>query len=147
MKSKTSTASVSSETRKRSNRRWPVVLVLDGMPDVHDYVRLCLRPKIRCRVIGAEVSGQALKLARENEVDVVIFNLARPGDMDGLEFFKRFEPEHPEIPAIFLSAYLETHGTHAQELGVFRCVEKPPRRGSFCAVVREALEYRKSNQK
>lgn len=55
------------------------------------------------RVIQAATSRQALAVARNRKVDLVISDICRPGTMDGLQFLEVFKLRHPGIPVIIAS--------------------------------------------
>ncbi|MEK4078912.1 response regulator [Solibacillus sp. FSL W7-1472] len=67
----------------------------------------------------------AIKIAQENELDCVLLDMKIPG-MDGLEILARLKEEHPELPVMMMTAYVEQHMMDtANELGVLKYFTKP----------------------
>ncbi|MBM7664762.1 two-component system response regulator (stage 0 sporulation protein F) [Solibacillus kalamii] len=67
----------------------------------------------------------AIKIAQENELGCVLLDMKIPG-MDGLEILARLKEEHPELPVMMMTAYVEQHMMDtANELGVLKYFTKP----------------------
>ena len=67
----------------------------------------------------------AIKIAQENELDCVLLDMKIPG-MDGLEILARLKEEHPDLPVMMMTAYVEQHMMDtANELGVLKYFTKP----------------------
>ena len=54
-------------------------------------------------MIQAATNRQALAVARNRKLDLVISDICRPGTMDGLQFLEVFKLSHPGIPVIIAS--------------------------------------------
>ncbi len=132
-----------STKRKQAPRhKMPTVLVVDDVPFLGEFLKPILRARARCRVVVAETSEKALRLAKHDEFDVVISDLSRPG-MDGLQFLKAFKLAHPDTPVIIYSGALDsTRQRRAYRFGAFRCLSKPQMTDTILGLVREALEHR-----
>lgn len=67
----------------------------------------------------------AIKIAQENTLDCVLLDMKIPG-MDGLEILARLKEDHPELPVMMMTAYVEQHMMdRANELGVMKYFTKP----------------------
>ena len=67
----------------------------------------------------------AIKIAQENTLDCVLLDMKIPG-MDGLEILARLKEDHPELPVMMMTAYVEQHMMdRANELGVVKYFTKP----------------------
>ena len=67
----------------------------------------------------------AIKIAQENALDCVLLDMKIPG-MDGLEILARLKEDHPELPVMMMTAYVEQHMMdRANELGVMKYFTKP----------------------
>ncbi|MEK4384722.1 response regulator [Solibacillus sp. FSL W7-1464] len=67
----------------------------------------------------------AIKIAQENALDCVLLDMKIPG-MDGLEILARLKENHPELPVMMMTAYVEQHMMdRANELGVVKYFTKP----------------------
>lgn len=61
------------------------------------------------KVIAEAATGnEALRLIRQQELDVVLLDIAMPG-MNGLETLERCKIEKPHLPVLMLSIYPEEH--------------------------------------
>lgn len=67
----------------------------------------------------------AIKIAQENALDCVLLDMKIPG-MDGLEILTRLKEDHPELPVMMMTAYVEQQMMdRANELGVVKYFTKP----------------------
>jgi two-component system, response regulator YesN len=126
-----------------SNRRRPMVLVVDDCDCVRDVVKMVLREMAEIHAVGAATSEEALKLAQGRNFDVVISDIVRPG-MNGLEFLKVFKQYHPTVPVIIASGVLdEATARKAKWLRAFDCLPKPFLCCELVEAVRAAIASRK----
>lgn len=67
----------------------------------------------------------AIKIAQENALDCVLLDMKIPG-MDGLEILANLKKDHPHLPVMMMTAYVEQHMMEkANELGVIKYFTKP----------------------
>lgn len=67
----------------------------------------------------------AIKIAQENALDCVLLDMKIPG-MDGLEILANLKKDHPQLPVMMMTAYVEQHMMEkANELGVIKYFTKP----------------------
>lgn len=84
-----------------------------GIVDDHAIVRTGLRQflseQVDFRVTGEAASGrEALELARQGEIDVMLLDLSMP-DQGGVDALAAIKARHPELPILILSGFPETH--------------------------------------
>jgi len=95
------------------------VLVVEDDPDIRQLVELRLRG-LGHRVVSAASGSEALEvIAERGAPEVIVLDVAMPG-MTGLEVLRtlRAEPQHADLPAIFLSARVRPEDIAAgEELG------------------------------
>ncbi|MBI5524607.1 MAG: response regulator transcription factor [Desulfarculus sp.] len=88
------------------------------LADDHSIVRAGLRRLLEdagdMEVVEAADGRQALKLARENPLDVVVMDISMPG-LDGLEAIQRLKEQRPGLPVLVLTM-------HEEEQYVVRCL-------------------------
>jgi len=78
------------------------------------------------RVVTAETSEEALKLARRHrKLNLVISDIVRPG-MDGLAFLQAFKKERPTVPVMIISGAMNSKlRKRASRSGAASCYSKP----------------------
>lgn len=68
---------------------------------------------------------EALKMARDEDVDVIVLDLKMP-EMDGIEFLKAVKDLKPELQVILLTGHATLEkGIQAAKLGALDVLEKP----------------------
>lgn len=121
----------------------PRILILDDQPDVRDALSFILERE-GMQAETAETSDQALDLAQCHSFDVILSDIAHPGQ-DGLALLPVLKQRHPTVPVIIISACLDLNENSAQAvaLGAFACVHKPFKAEDVMTPVRAALEKRR----
>ena len=90
-------------------------------------------------VMTADTAEDALRKLDDVACDLVITDLIMP-DMDGLEFTRRVRARENSPKVIWMTAYgCHSFAGDVDELGVFRCVEKPLEIGQIRQLARDAL--------
>ena len=102
------------------------VLVLDDSEDTIEMLRHLLEQG-GARVTTATSAVEALRIASENEFDVVLSDISMPG-MDGFEFVRRLRelPGKKDVPVLALTGFGRTEDINrAQSEGFFTHLTKP----------------------
>ncbi len=102
------------------------VLVLDDSEDTIEMLRHLLEEG-GARVTTATSALEALRIASENEFDVVLSDISMPG-MDGFEFVRRLRelPGNRDLPVLALTGFGRPEDIHrAQSEGFFSHLTKP----------------------
>ncbi len=112
------------------------------LADDHEVVRRGLRSLFEdteIQVVAEASSGQeALKLAKEKKLDVVLLDVRMP-DLDGLNVLGRIKLDHPDLPVLIISTYDNpTYIARAVALGAAGYVLKDSDRNRLLAAVRGA---------
>src|SRR5947207_15612326 len=120
---KSNTSSKTTPTRARSsNRPGKRILLVDDDPTVRDSLKDVLQSE-GYSVIPAENGQQALDLANESSVDLVLLDLNMPVK-NGWDTYEQLTREHPLIPVIIATARPNQLFT-AINAGVGALLEKP----------------------
>src|SRR5713101_6853613 len=82
--------------------RRPLVLLVDDDADIRDLTRTLLEGCGDFRVADAATNEEALRIARQRKVDLVISDIMRPGG-DGFAFLRIFNKTYPGVPVIIVS--------------------------------------------
>jgi len=97
-------------------------------------------------VMTAHTAEDALRKLDDVACDLVITDLIMP-DMDGLEFTRRVRAREKSPTVIWMTAYgCHSFAADVDELGVYRCVEKPLEIGQIRELAREALSHRDGSE-
>jgi DNA-binding NarL/FixJ family response regulator len=112
------------------------------LADDHEVVRRGLRSLFEgtdIQVVAEAASGhEALKLAKEKKLDVVLLDVRMP-DLDGLNVLGRIKLDHPDLPVLMLSTYDNpTYVARAVALGAAGYVLKDSHRDKLLDSIRGA---------
>ncbi|MBW1974317.1 MAG: sigma 54-interacting transcriptional regulator [Deltaproteobacteria bacterium] len=92
-------------------------------------------------VFTADNGREALKLAMETDLDVVVTDMKMPG-IDGMSFLDQLHKAKPDVPIIMMTAYGTIEkAVEAMKKGAFDYICKPFENEEFLVVVRKALEH------
>jgi two-component system cell cycle response regulator len=95
------------------------------------------------RVFPAATGAEALALARQVPVDVVILDILMP-EMSGLEVLERLQAQDPELPVIMLTAHATSQNAIAAlKLGAFDFILKGLEAELVVMAVHRAIRYRR----
>jgi CheY-like chemotaxis protein len=93
--------------------------------------------------VESATGTQALRLAQDQEVDVVFTDRTGSPGMDGFRFLKAFKLAQPGVPVILFSGTLTlARARRAYRLGAFLCLPKGGTSSDLLAAVRKALAQR-----
>jgi two-component system invasion response regulator UvrY len=85
------------------------VAIVDDHAIVRSGLRQLLSDEVDLRVTGEAANGrEALELARQGEVDVLLLDLSMP-DQGGVDALLAIKARFPELPIIILSGFPEEH--------------------------------------
>lgn len=85
------------------------VAIVDDHAIVRSGLRQYLSEHVDLRVTGEANNGKdALALAREGDVDVMLMDISMP-DQGGVEALKAIKSRFPELPVLILSGFPEAH--------------------------------------
>ena len=112
------------------------------LADDHEVVRRGLKSLFEgtdIQVVAEAASGhEALKLAKEKKLDVVLLDVRMP-DLDGLNVLGRIKLDHPDLPVLMLSTYDNpTYVARAVALGAAGYVLKDSHREKLLESIRGA---------
>lgn len=115
------------------------VLVVDDHPFIRSTVCMLLRQE-RLEVVGQADNGiDALRLMRQEPVDLVILDITMPG-LDGLEVIARMRSlEHPAKALILTSQLAEAYSLRCMQAGAAGYVSKTDDLGELNKAVRAVL--------
>jgi two-component system invasion response regulator UvrY len=83
------------------------LLIVDPHPVVRAGIRFFLQDSKDCAIIGEAINGQdAIRLARQNEVNVILIEIALH-DRNGIDVIKQIKREFPETALIVFSSHRE----------------------------------------
>ena len=112
------------------------ILIVDDEPVLQDVLSTLLRRE-GFEVVQALTAADALRLAEEQEVDLVLLDLMLP-DRPGMEVLKELKHRDPEIAVVVITAYssVETAITAMRE-GAFHYIPKPFKNQEVILTVRK----------
>ena len=117
----------------------PTLLVVDDEPLMLRFLRTVLE-KEGFLVIGAGSGAQALELYRESaaKVDALVTDIVMP-EMDGIALANELTRERPDLPVIFISAYVTCPPLKDRESRPFAFLRKPFSPARLSKTIREVL--------
>src|SRR6266566_2644256 len=115
------------------------LLVVDDEPDMVQSVQDLLR--LDYRVLGATRAQDALKILREQEVQIVMTDQRMPG-MSGVEFLYHVRGEHPEAIRLLFTGYADIKAVidAINQGSVYRYITKPWNPDELQTIIRQAAE-------
>ena len=100
------------------------VLLVDDEVEFLDVLVKRLK-KRKLRLLAANNGEEALRLVRENPVDVAVLDVKMPG-MDGITVLREIKKTHPSIEVIMLTGHANVEvAIEGMELGAFDYLMKP----------------------
>src|SRR5881394_3106884 len=118
----------------------PCLLVVDDEPDLVQSVKDLLR--FDFRVLGATRASEGLRIAREENPQVVMSDQRMP-EMTGVEFLACLRDRQPDTVRLLFTAFSDLQAvTDAINQGsVYRYITKPFQADELKAVLKQAVEH------
>ena len=115
-----------------------VILIADDEPGLLRIFRAWFERE-GCRVLTAENGMEALELASNHHVDVLVSDIRMP-ILDGIELARRLNATSKYLPKIiFISGFTDLSERHACDLGAEAVLAKPVRRAELISAVDRSL--------
>lgn len=98
------------------------------------------RLDIPFEIITANDGRDAFRLLQSTPLDLFVTAIRLPG-VDGITLTQLVRSWLPQLPVIWITAHgCEPVRAQGEQLGIYRCLEKPVEVGVFRSAVQEALE-------
>ena len=116
------------------------ILVIDDEPDMLMLMSMIIEENTEWEVETTNNPSEGLKMAMENDYDLIIADLKMPG-LDGMEVFEELKEMKPDIPFIIITAFgsLEI-ADEARNKGVADFITKPFRKDTILFTMDRVLE-------
>ena len=116
------------------------ILVIDDEPDMLMLMSMIIEENTNWVVETTNNPSEGLKMVMENDYNLVITDLKRPG-LDGMEVFEELKEMKPDIPVIIITAYGSLEIAHeARKKGVADFITKPFRKDKILFTMDRVLE-------
>jgi len=116
------------------------ILVVDDEPNYLVVLSELLKEE-GFEVFTAESGEEGLKVARENDLDLVITDMRMPG-MDGLQLLKSVKSLNQHLPVIMVTAFGEVEkAVVAMKAGAYNYLAKPFSNDELLVNIRKAIEH------
>jgi two-component system NtrC family response regulator len=116
------------------------ILVVDDEPNYLVVLSELLKEE-GYEVFTAQSGEEGLKIARENDLDLIITDMRMPG-MDGLELLKSVKSFNKELPVIMVTAFGEVEkAVVAMKAGAYNYLAKPFSNDELLVNIRKAIEH------
>lgn len=110
------------------------ILVVDDEEVTRQFLVAALQAPQR-QVLTAASGEEALELAKQADLDLVLLDLIMPG-LNGVETFRQLHALRPELPVVIVTGYPDSDlMARALEIGPFTIINKPIDLGQIQKVV------------
>ena len=115
------------------------LLIVEDDESNYDLLRVILK-KYNPEIIWAKDGGEAIKMAKENDFDLILMDLQLPV-ISGLEATKEIKKNYPDIPIIAQTAYVMTEDRQkAFDAGCDDYISKPMKRKHLIELIHKHIE-------
>jgi two-component system nitrogen regulation response regulator NtrX len=122
------------------------VLIVDDEPNIRRMVGALLSAE-GYDVTEASSGAQGVRLAEENDPDVVLLDLMMPGELNGMVALQRMKERRVELPVIMMSGRAGlSDAVQATKLGAVNFLEKPLTPEGVLFAIGSALELRQTRR-
>lgn len=120
------------------------LLIVDDHPLIRHGLRQILSNTSDIEVVAEAASGgDALRLLRQHEVDVVLLDISMP-DRNGIDVLKQIRREHGKLPVLLLTMHAEDEfGVRALKAGASGYLTKDSAHGQLVKAIRQVAAGRK----
>jgi len=120
------------------------VIIVDDHAIVRTGLRQYFGEQVDLRVTGEAANGiEALALVRQGEVDVIVMDLAMPGQ-GGIDALLAIKAREPDLPVLILSGFSEAHyATSVLRAGASGYLNKECDPEEICKAIRTVYRGRK----
>ncbi|MFO8082939.1 MAG: sigma-54 dependent transcriptional regulator [Desulfobacterales bacterium] len=116
------------------------ILVVDDEKDMLQLLKRSLEPDLKCQVITASSSEDALKIYSENNFDLVLLDIKMPGK-NGLELLEIIKKNSPDQTVMMMTAYGSIDiAVAALKSGAYDFITKPFDHDTLLLRMEKALE-------
>jgi two-component system NtrC family response regulator len=116
------------------------ILVVDDEPNYLVVLSELLRDE-GFEVFTAPGGAEALDIARNNDLDMVITDMQMPG-MSGMELLTELKKLNDELPVLIITAYAEVHkAVTAMQAGAYSYLAKPFSNDELIVTINKAVAH------
>ncbi|MCG2721476.1 MAG: response regulator [Thermodesulfovibrionales bacterium] len=117
------------------------ILIVDDELDMLKLLSMIIKEKTPYEVTTTNNPLEAVELAKQGGIDLVITDLKMPG-LDGIEVLEAVKKDDPDRPVIFITAYATVESaSEAIQKGGFDFITKPFRKEQILFTVDRAMKW------
>ena len=117
------------------------ILIVDDELDMLKLLSMIIKEKTPYEVTTTNNPLEAVELAKQGGVALVITDLKMPG-LDGIEVLDAIKKDDPDCPVIFITAYATVESaTEAIQKGGFDFITKPFRKEQILFTIDRAMKW------
>jgi len=117
------------------------ILIVDDELDMLKLLSMIIKEKTPYEVTTTNNPLEAVELAKQGGVDLVLTDLKMPG-LDGIEVLDAIKKDDPDRPVIFITAYATVESaTEAIQKGGFDFITKPFRKEQILFTIDRAMKW------
>jgi YesN/AraC family two-component response regulator len=112
------------------------VLLVDDERIMLKMMKIMLQSK-GFQIFDAGNGRDALMLAQNNKIDLLITDVVLDKDLDGFALARRVVMEHPNIPVLFMSGFLTDFEANREAFGRCAFLQKPFQKADLVNAIAE----------